>query len=62
MNDKIKIGGKYIIQIKAGNQNLSYTAFIISYNDNLLFIKDKFNKELIFPIYSIISLEAVEKC
>jgi len=60
MNNKIKKGGKYIIQIKAGSQNLTYTGCIISYDDKWVFVKDKFNKTFCFPIYSIISLEEVE--
>jgi len=56
MDDKIKIGAKYTIQIKAGNQNLTYTGFIIGYDDKFLFIKDKFSKNLIIPIFNLISL------
>jgi len=59
--DKIKIGDtQYILRIKAGNQNLNYTGTIFSINEHWIFIKDKFNKTLIFPIHSIISLEEIE--
>ena len=57
INDKIKIGVKYLIRINAHNNPLVYTGFILGYCDKWLFIKDKYNKPLILPIHLILSME-----
>ncbi len=59
--NEIKIGDtEYILRIKAGSQTLTYTGFILSMDSNWLWLKDKFNKTICFPIHSIIYLEEGE--
>ena len=59
MDNKIKIGKRYLINIKSANTVLSYTSTVLSYDDKYICVLDKFQKTLIFPIFNLISLEEI---